>query len=192
MHNGNIKNNKSIIINFIIYSATLLWLLTYDFLKYFLYLYNINIKNDIAIGISIKLFTMIIMLISFIINHVKSLKTKFLIIFLYLCFSTYTFFPHNPYKWLYFSFGTFFYFYFLYTFISFLSLKKTKEILGVLFIFISIFILILVVILFFWKELISLYLCFLLKYLIIGCLLILLLSIFLSKLRCFIKKYKNK
>ena len=80
MHNGNIKNNKSIIINFIIYSATLLWLLTYDFLKYFLYLYNINIKNDIAIGISIKLFTIIIMLISFIINHVKSLKTKFLII----------------------------------------------------------------------------------------------------------------
>ena len=36
---------KNIILNFIIYSSALLWLLIYDFIKYYLYLNNINIKN---------------------------------------------------------------------------------------------------------------------------------------------------
>lgn len=177
MHNGIIKN-KNIILNFIIYSSALLWLLIYDFIKYYLYLNNINIKSDIAIGISIDFFSIIIIVIPFIINHVKIKIIKIIIFILYFCFSTYTFFPYYPYKWIYFSFGTICFFYFIETFISFLTLKSIKEILSVWLVFLSIFVIIFIFVFLFWKGLINSYLFFLLKYLVVGYLSIIFFYIF--------------
>ena len=172
---------KNIILNFIIYSSALLWLLIYDFIKYYLYLNNINIKSDIAIGISIDFFSIIIIVIPFIINHVKIKIIKIIIFILYFCFSTYTFFPYYPYKWIYFSFGTVCFFYFIETFISFLTLKSIHEILSVWLVFLSIFVIIFIFVLLFWKGLFNSYLFFLLKYLVIGYLSIFFLCIFRDK-----------
>lgn len=169
---------KNIILNFIIYSSTLLWLFIYDFIKYYLYLNNINIKSDIAIGISIDFFSITMIVIPFILNHVKSKIKKIIIGILYFCFSTYTFFPYYPYKWIYFSFGTVCFFYFIETFISFLTLKSIKEILSVWLVFLSIFVIIFIFVLLFWKGLINSYLFFLLKYLVVGYLSIIFLCIF--------------
>ena len=112
---------------------------------------------------------------------------------LYFCFSTYTFFPHYPYKWIYFSFGTVCFFYFIETFISFLTLKSIKEILSVWLVFLSIFVIIFIFVLLFWKGFINSYLFFLFKYLVVGYLSIIFLCIFRDR-KAIIKRnsYENR
>lgn len=190
MHNGIIKNT---ILNFIIYSSTLLWLLIYDFIKYFLNSYGINFKRDISIGITINLLSIIIIILSFVIIYVKLKKIKAIFFILYFFLSSYIFFPQNPYKWIYFSFGTIVFLILLNTFISLINLKKINELLCVWFLFISIFIIILIIILLFWKNVIHSYLLFLLQYLLIGYLVIFILTTIFLKVRnfCIIKGNKK-
>lgn len=192
MLNGiiNKNNSKIILINFIIYSFTILWLVVYDFLNYYLHLNNANVRNDISIGISIKILSLFILIISLVIHNIKQKKIKVLIIILYFCFSSYLLLPQNPYKWLFFSFGTIVYFYFLDIFISLLSLKNNKEIIIVCFAFISIFLSLFIILSFFLPQLINSYLLLLFKYYFIGYLLITVVFIVLSKIKKLLKKNK--
>lgn len=143
------------------YSATLLWLLCYDYIFYYLYSKGINCKPGIPLGLLLHGLRDIIISLSIIISLLKSKKIKIAIFTTYFVFSSYFLLPENPHRWLYFSLGTVAFLYLLDSFVSLLKIKNDlKENILHFFLLIVIYI----IFIFFWNDLFI----FFFKYFIIG------------------------
>ena len=75
------------------YSATLLWLLCYDYIFYYLYSKGINCKPGIPLGLLLHGLRDIIISLSIIISLLKSKKIKIIILITYFVF--FLFFPSS-------------------------------------------------------------------------------------------------
>lgn len=182
MHNGNIRRNRLIsIINIVIaYSATLLWILCYDFLFNYLYLKGINCKSGIALGLLFHELRHILIILSIIINLLKSKRIKIIVLITYFIYSSYFLLPDNLYRWFYFSLGSTIFIYVLEKFIFLLKIKNNLK--ENIFNFILL-IIIYIILIFFWNDTLKYFLVFLLKYFIFGNLLIIVCAVLYYLLR---------
>lgn len=147
------------------YSATILWLLFYDFICDYLNSKGINCKSGIALGLLQQGLRNIIIALSLVINLINLKRIKISILFIYFIFSSYFLFPENPYRWVYFSMGSTIFMYVLDNFISLLKIKNNvKE----SFLNFVLLIIICLLFIFFCNGMLKQLLLFFLEYLVLG------------------------